>query len=53
MYGSNLLLTLALCGWSKPRPGRFAQGNDPVPTVYESVWDPGPSWTGAENLPGP
>jgi hypothetical protein len=25
-------------------------GKDPVPTVQEAGWAPGPIWTGAENL---
>ena len=33
-----------------PSPGRFAPGKDPVPTVQEAGWAPGPVWTGAENL---
>ena len=53
MYSSNLILASALGGWSTSRPGRFAQGKVPVPTVYESVWDPGPIWTGAENFAPP
>jgi hypothetical protein len=34
----------------KPRPGRFTPGNNPVPIVQDAGWDPGPFWTGAENL---
>jgi len=37
-------------GWSTPRPGRFTPGKDPVPTVSECGWGPGPVWTGVENL---
>ena len=37
-------------GWSRPRPGRFAPGKDPVPVVQEAGWAPGTVWTGAENL---
>ena len=37
-------------GGSAPRPGRFTPGKDPVPIVQEAGWDPGPVWTGAENL---
>jgi hypothetical protein len=37
-------------GWSKPRPGRFTPGNDPVPIVQKAGWAPGPVWTGVENL---
>jgi hypothetical protein len=28
----------------------YPPGKDPVPTVQEAVWAPGPVWTGAENL---
>jgi hypothetical protein len=37
-------------GWSTPRPGRLTPGKDPVPIVQEAVLDPGPVWTGTENL---
>lgn len=40
---------LAWVGWLTPSPGRFAAGNDPVPTVYESGWNSGPVWTSAKN----
>jgi len=50
MYSSNLSLASALGGWSTPRPGRFVQGNDTVTALYESVRDPEPGWTGAENF---
>ena len=30
--------------------GRFTHGKDPVPTVQEARWTPGPVWTGSENL---
>ena len=40
-------------GWSKPRPGRFTPGRDPVPIVQEAGWSPGPVWTVAENLAPP
>ena len=49
MYSSTLPLTSALFGdgWSAPRPGRFIPGGkDPVPTVQEAGWVPGPVWTG-------
>jgi len=39
-------------GWGVsviPRP-LFTPRKDPVPVVQESVWAPGPVWTGAENL---
>jgi hypothetical protein len=32
-----------------PRP-LFTPRKDPVPIVQEAGWDPGPVWTGAENL---
>jgi hypothetical protein len=32
-----------------PRPFS-TPGKDPVPTVQEAGWAPGPVWTGAENL---
>ena len=32
------------------RPGRFTPGKDPVPSLLEAVWAPGPVWSGAENL---
>jgi len=28
----------------------FPPGKDPVPIVQEAWWDPGPVWTGTENL---
>jgi len=34
----------------KATPGRFTPGNNPVPTVCEARWGPGPVWRGAENL---
>ena len=37
-------------GESVPSPGRFTPGKDPVPTVQEAGWAPGPVWKGAENL---
>jgi hypothetical protein len=37
-------------GWSTPRPGRFAPGNDAVPIVQEAGWTAGSVSTGAENL---
>ena len=52
MYSSSLSSTSALDGggWSTPRPGRFTPGKYSVPIVQETVWAPGPVWTGAENL---
>ena len=32
-----------------PRP-LFTSEKDPVPIAQEAGWDPGPVWTGAENL---
>ena len=37
-------------GWSTPRTGRFTPGKDPIPTVQEAGWAPGPFWTDAEDL---
>ena len=47
MYSSTLPSTSALDGggWSKPRPGRFTPGKDPVPIVQYAGWVPGPVWT--------
>ena len=36
--------------WSAPRPGRFTPRKDAVPIVQWAEWDPGPVWTGGENL---
>ena len=39
-------------GWGvsvTPQP-LFTPGKDPVPIVQKAGWDPGPVWTGAENL---
>jgi hypothetical protein len=42
--------TRSLWGVSvKPR-SLFTPGKDPVPLVQEAGWDPGPVWTGVENL---
>jgi hypothetical protein len=51
-FNCTLSLTSALDGggWSTPRPGRYTPGKDPVPSVQEAGWTPGPVWTGAENL---
>jgi hypothetical protein len=51
-YSSTLSLTSVLdgCGWLMPRPGCFTPRKDPVPTVQDAGWAPGPVWTGAENL---
>jgi len=52
LCNSILSLTSALdgSGWSMPHPGRFTPGNDPIPTVQDAGWAPGPVWTGEENL---
>ena len=44
MCRSTLLSTPALDGggWSTPRPGLFTPRKDPVPTVRETGWAPGP-----------
>jgi hypothetical protein len=31
-------------------PAAFTPGKDPVPTVQEAGWAPGPVWIGAEKL---
>jgi hypothetical protein len=51
-YRSTLSSTLTLNGgkWSKPRPGRFTPGKDPVPIVKEAGWHPGLVWTCVGNL---
>jgi hypothetical protein len=36
-------------GWSAPRPGHFTAEKDPVPSVQEAGWAPGPVWTWAKN----
>jgi hypothetical protein len=36
--------------WSKPLPGRFTPGKNPVTIVMEAGWVPGPVWTGEEIL---
>ena len=52
MYSSTLSSTSALDGgvWSKPRPGRFTPGKDPVPIVLEAGWASRLVWSDAENL---
>jgi hypothetical protein len=32
-------------GLSTSRPGHFTPRTDPVPTVQEAGWTPGPAWT--------
>jgi len=34
-----------------PCPSHLTPGNDPVPTVQEVGWAPGPVWRREENLP--
>jgi hypothetical protein len=46
----SLTLVLNVCGCSVPRSGRFIPGKDPVLILQEAGWDPGPFWTGADNL---
>jgi hypothetical protein len=31
-------------------PAAFTPGKDPIPTVQEAGWAPGPVWTGEEKL---
>ena len=52
MYSSTLPSTSALdgCGWSKPRPGRFSPGKEPVPIYRRLGGAQEPVWTSAENL---
>ena len=52
MCSFNLSLTSALDGggWSTPRPDLFIPRKDPVTIALGAGWDPGPVWTGAENL---
>ena len=35
---------------STPRP-HFTPGKDPVPTLQETGWAPGPVWTGGKSRP--
>jgi hypothetical protein len=47
--GKDTIQTLSRTAWY----GWFSlysQKTDPVPIVYEAGWDPGPVWTGVENL---
>ena len=37
-------------GGQRHAPAAFTPGKDPVPTVQEAGWTPGPIWTGAKNL---
>jgi len=46
----SLTSTLDGGGCSAPRPGRFTAGKDPILTVLEVGWAPGPVCTGAGNL---
>ena len=51
MYSSTLSLSLAVDGVvnASLRP-LYSLERDPVPTVHEVRWAPGPVWTDAENL---
>jgi hypothetical protein len=37
-------------GEKRHAPAALPLGKDPVPIVQDTVWAPGPVWTGAENL---
>ena len=37
-------------GGQRHAPAALPPGKDPVPTVQEVGWAPGPVWSGAENL---
>ena len=37
-------------GGQRHTPAALPPGKDPVPTVQEVGWAPGPVWTGVENL---
>ena len=37
-------------GGQRHAPATFTPEKDPVPILQEAGWDPGPVWTGAENL---
>ena len=37
-------------GGQRHAPGALPPRKDPVPTVWEAGWAPGPVWTGAENV---
>ena len=52
MYSSTLPSTSALggVGGQCHAPAALPPGKDPVSTVQEAGWAPGPVWTGAENL---
>ena len=39
-----------MSGWLTPGPGRFTPVKDPVPSVLEVGWAPGPVSTDGENL---
>ena len=40
-------------GGQRHVPAALPPMKDPVPTVQEAGWAPGPVWTGAENLATP
>jgi hypothetical protein len=52
MYSSTLFLDRGTRrgGGQRHALAAFYPGKDPVPTVQEAGWDPGPVWTCAENL---
>ena len=37
-------------GGQRHVPAAFTRGKDPVPTVQEAGWAPGPVWISAENF---
>ena len=38
--------------WGQPRaPAASTLGKDPVPTLQETGWTPGPVWTGGRSRP--
>ena len=37
-------------GGQRHAPAALPPGKNQVPILYEAGWDPGPVWTGAENL---
>jgi len=37
-------------GGQRHAPAALPPGKDPLPTVQEAGWAPGPVWTGAENF---
>ena len=55
MYSSTLSLTSTLDGFGGQHhaPTALPPRKDPVPTVQEAGWAPGPVWTDAENVAPP